>query len=98
MVPGGCIQRANPAAKRLRRGVNEYRPERQFFLRANTPVAFHLLTSHVRLQDQAGDLIEIDPNEISGPSSQFKRFSVLVNHRTREKRASLYCLSLWEYV
>lgn len=35
-----------------------------FSLRANTPVVFHLLTSHVRLHDQAGDLIAIDENEM----------------------------------
>ncbi len=51
----------------LPRGTQEghvFQPEQIFLLRPNTPVAFHLLTSHVRLQDQQGTLIEIDPTEI----------------------------------
>ena len=35
-----------------------------FSLRPNTPVAFHLLTSHVRLDDSEGELVEIDPLEM----------------------------------
>lgn len=51
----------------LPRGSQEehvFQPEQIFSLRPNTPVAFHLLTSHVRLQDQQGTLVEIDPTEI----------------------------------
>lgn len=35
-----------------------------FSLRPNTPVAFHLMTSHVRLHDQEGDLVDIDLTEM----------------------------------
>lgn len=51
----------------LSRGTQEgssYQPEQLFSLRSNTPVAFHLLTSHVRLEDKEGDLVEIDSNEM----------------------------------
>lgn len=42
----------------------EFHPNQIFALRPNTPVAFHLITSHVRLNDQEGDLIDIDPLEM----------------------------------
>ncbi len=42
----------------------EFHPAQTFALRPNTPVTFSLLTSHVRLQDQEGDLIDIDPIEM----------------------------------
>lgn len=51
----------------LSRGSEEgtfYEPERIFLASPNTPMAFHLLTSHVRLKDRPGDLIEIDPKEM----------------------------------
>lgn len=51
----------------LPRGSQEgrvFQSNQIFALRPNTPVAFHLLTSHVRLQDQEGDLIDIDPIEM----------------------------------
>ncbi len=35
-----------------------------FSLRANQPVVFHILTSHVRLHDGVNDLIAIDPSEM----------------------------------
>jgi hypothetical protein len=41
-----------------------FHPNQKFSLRQNTPVAFQLLTSHVRLQDREGDLITIDPTEM----------------------------------
>ena len=41
-----------------------YQPQEIFSLRANTPVLFHLLTSHVRLHDQPGVLVDIDVNEM----------------------------------
>lgn len=47
----------------LPRGTEEgvsFQPDYVFALRPNTPVSFHLLTSHVRLHDQQGDLISID--------------------------------------
>lgn len=51
----------------LPRGSQEgkvFQSAKVFALRPNTPVAFHLLTSHVRLQDQEGDLVNIDPTEM----------------------------------
>ncbi|MBN9378495.1 MAG: molecular chaperone DnaK [Chlamydiales bacterium 38-26] len=51
----------------LPRGSEEgsaYESSQTFFLRPNTPVSFTLFTSNVRLQDQQGDLIEIDPKEL----------------------------------
>jgi molecular chaperone DnaK (HSP70) len=51
----------------LPRGSQEgrvFQPQQIFALRPNTPVAFHLMTSHVRLQDQEGDRIDIDPMEM----------------------------------
>ncbi|MBA2368218.1 MAG: Hsp70 family protein [Candidatus Protochlamydia sp.] len=51
----------------LPRGSEEgqvFQPAEVFALRANTPVAFHLLTSHVRLNDLEGDKIDIDEQEI----------------------------------
>lgn len=51
----------------LARGSEEghqFQPSQIFSLRPNTPVVFHLMTSHVRLQDQEGELIDIDPEEM----------------------------------
>lgn len=51
----------------LPRGSQEgkiFQPHQTFSLRPNLPVAFHLLTSHVRLEDKEGDLVEIDPIEM----------------------------------
>lgn len=51
----------------LPRGSQEgsvFQPDQIFALRPNTPIAFHLLTSHVRLQDRQGDLVNIDPVEM----------------------------------
>lgn len=62
---GGKIQ--PQALTLLPRGSQEgreFHPAQTFSLRSNTPVAFHLLTSHVRLDDQEGHLVEIDPLEM----------------------------------
>lgn len=51
----------------LSRGSEEghlFQPEQFFSLRANTPVAFNLFTSHVRLHDREGSLVEIDEQEM----------------------------------
>lgn len=51
----------------LPRGSEEghaFKPNQTFLLRPNQPVAFHLLTSHVRLHDQQGDLVAIDAQEM----------------------------------
>jgi len=63
---------AQKALTLLPRGSEEgssYEPHQdensgQFWLLPNTPVAFHLYSSHVRLHDKAGDLIAIDPEEM----------------------------------
>lgn len=51
----------------LPRGSEEgavYEPSETFLLLPNAPVAFQLGTSHVRLHDVAGSLVEIDPEEM----------------------------------
>lgn len=60
-------QMKSQALTLLPRGSQEgrvFQSTQVFALRSNTPVAFHLLTSHVRLQDHEGDLIDIDPVEM----------------------------------
>lgn len=52
LLPRGCAEET------------EYESIQPLLLTANTPVAFHLYTSHVRLHDKPGDLIDIDPNEM----------------------------------
>lgn len=49
------------------RGAEEghlFRTEKVFLLKANTPVAFRMYSSHVRLYDKPGSLSEIDPKEM----------------------------------
>lgn len=41
-----------------------YEPDWIFSLTPNTPIAFHLYASHTRFEDNAGDLISIDPAEL----------------------------------
>lgn len=51
----------------LPRGAEEgayYEPEHTFMLLPNTPVEFQLYSSHVRLEDKSGDLVDIDLEEI----------------------------------
>lgn len=63
--PSGKL--SSKALTLLSRGSQEgkiFQPNQSFSLRPNTPVAFHLLTSHVRLNDHEGDLIDIDPAEM----------------------------------
>lgn len=51
----------------LPRGAEEgtaYESTHSLALLPNTPVAFHLYTSHVRLHDQQGELVLIDPEEM----------------------------------
>ncbi len=51
----------------LPRGSEEgalFQSEQTFLLRPNRPVAFHLLTSHVRLHDQQGQLIAVEESEM----------------------------------
>lgn len=58
---------ASKALTLLQRGSEEghsFQPDTIFHLRSNTPVSFHLLTSHVRLNDREGDLIEMDATEM----------------------------------
>lgn len=42
----------------------ESQSEQTFLLTPNAPIAFHLYTSHTRLNDQPGDILAIDPNEL----------------------------------
>lgn len=51
----------------LPRGTEEgaiFEPPMAFQLTPNTPVSFQLCTSHVRLHDTSGDLVDIDPREM----------------------------------
>lgn len=51
----------------LPRGSEEgdsFEPETTFQLKSNIPVVFQIATSHVRLHDIAGDLIDVDPKEM----------------------------------
>lgn len=51
----------------LPRGSEEgqsFETDKTFMLQPNTPISFQLCTSHVRLHDKAGDLVDIDPEEI----------------------------------
>lgn len=51
----------------LSRGAEEghlFQSTQTFSLRANTPVAFHLLTSHVRLYDKEATLVNIEEQEM----------------------------------
>lgn len=50
----------------LPRGCDEetsYTPEASFELTPNVPVSFAIWTSHVRLDDRQGDMIDIDPQQ-----------------------------------
>lgn len=51
----------------LPRGCEEgssYEPAHTFWLKPNAAVQFQLYSSHVRLEDQSGDLVEIAPTEL----------------------------------
>jgi len=51
----------------LPRGCEEgssYIPKETFWLTPNTPVSFQIYTSHVRLHDQSGEVIDIDTAEM----------------------------------
>lgn len=66
-VKNSSGQTETKALTLLPRGSQEeaqFEPEQTFFVRPNTPVAFHLLTSHVRLNDTQGSLLSLDPQEI----------------------------------
>lgn len=43
---------------------SSYESPEVFALMPNTPVAFHLYSSHTRLHDKSGDIITIDPQEL----------------------------------
>lgn len=61
---GALVRRAMTL---LPRGSDEgatYEPEHSFFLRPNIPVSFQLYTSHVRLDDHSGEIVEIDPEQL----------------------------------
>lgn len=51
----------------LPRGSEEgcsYQPEQIFWIQPNAPIAFQVYTSHVRLNDKQGDLVDIIPEEM----------------------------------
>lgn len=51
----------------LPRGSEEgasFEPQQTFFVKPNTPVSFSLLTSHVRLNDEQGQFLPIDEQEM----------------------------------
>lgn len=43
---------------------DQYEPEQTFMLRPNVPVSFTIHTSHVRLHDKSGDLLDIEDKEL----------------------------------
>lgn len=60
-------QQSRKAMTLLKRGAEEgdsYESEQEFLLLPNQPVSFSLYSSHVRLNDNLGDLIEINPDEL----------------------------------
>ncbi len=62
---GGLI--SSKALTLLPRGAEDgasFQPETLFSLRPGAPVSFQLYSSHTRLNDQQGDLIDIDPLEL----------------------------------
>lgn len=66
-VKSGTGSQIKKALTLIPRGSEEgytYVSNESFALRTNTPVSFHLLTSHVRLDDQAGTLHAIEETEM----------------------------------
>lgn len=60
-------QQSRKALTLLKRGAEEgdsHESEQEFFLLPNQPVSFALYSSHVRLNDNPGDLVEINPEEL----------------------------------
>jgi molecular chaperone DnaK (HSP70) len=58
----------NKALTLLPRGSEEgakFEPSHTFLLQPNKPAVFQLYTSHVRLEDASGDLIDIDESELN---------------------------------
>lgn len=72
----------------LRRGVEEgatYQPETTFNLTPNAPVSFQLYSSHVRLDDAEGDLVEIDPLEMHALPPIFTVFKYGSQETSKDK-------------
>lgn len=61
---GNLVQKALTLLPRGSEEGDTFEPKNSFFLTPNTPVSFQLCTSHVRLHDLSGDLIDIDPLEM----------------------------------
>lgn len=60
-------QSTQKAMMLLPKGAEEnasYQPKQTFWLSPNKPVAFHLYSSEVRLEDQPGDIVEVSPEEM----------------------------------
>jgi hypothetical protein len=60
---GGSEKKALALMPRGSEEGEVFEPGTTFMLTPNTPVSFQLATSHVRLHDNAGDLISIEPDE-----------------------------------
>ncbi|WP_068467492.1 hsp70 family protein [Candidatus Protochlamydia phocaeensis] len=61
---GGLVRKALTLLPRGAEEGHHFQPDQIFSLRPNRPVAFHLLTSHVRLFDREGEIIEIQEEEM----------------------------------
>jgi molecular chaperone DnaK (HSP70) len=74
----------------LPRGTEEgtlFQPNELFWLQPNTPVAFHLWTSHIRLNDFPGDLIDLNAEEMQRlpPIQTILRFGRKVQVEQQER-------------
>lgn len=66
-VKDACGETSQKALTLLPRGSEEdssYESDQTFWLMPNTPVIFNLYSSHVRLDDKSGDLIDIEAEEL----------------------------------
>jgi hypothetical protein len=62
---GQVTQQALTVIPRGTQEGTQLESERLFMLKPNAPVVFHLLSSHTRLNDQAGDILDIQPEEMA---------------------------------
>ncbi len=64
-----------------------FEPEQLFWVQPNQPISFKLLTSHVRLEDQPGTVLEINEEEIQvlAPIQTLLRFGKKQRAETQQK-------------
>lgn len=79
----------------LPRGTEEgasYEPQETFYVLPNTPVAFHLYTSHVRLHDVQGELIEIDTEKMHllPPIHTLLRYGKKQQHEAQKEKIPVH--------